>query len=74
MNKTLSVLADIVVGALLVLTLAALLFPNFYNRVRRHLRPDELHFANERSNRERQLAMAIIIVIAGSVLLGQVRC
>ena len=74
MPKTLGLFAYLFVGAVLIFAFAALVSPKFYGRIRQHLRPDELHFTNERVDRERQIAMLIIGVIALSVLLGQVHC
>ena len=73
MHNAISIFANLFLVAVLIFTLAALVFPKFYNRLHQHLRPDELHFENERPDRERQIAMVIIIVFVVWMLLGQTR-
>jgi hypothetical protein len=74
MPKAIVIFADLFIGAVLIFALATLVFPAFYGRVRQHLRPGELHFTNERPDRERQIAMVIIVVVAASMLLGLMHC
>lgn len=73
MHSAIDVVANTLLIAILIFALASLVFPKFYSGVRRYLKPHELQFENERPDRERQVAIVIIIVLVVSML-WQMHC
>jgi hypothetical protein len=73
MHSAIDFVANALLIVILIFTLASLVFPKLYSGVRQYFRPDELHFENERPDRERQVAMVIIIVLV-VWMLWQIRC
>ena len=73
MHSAIDFVANALLIVILIFTLASLVFPKLYSSVRQYFRPDELHFENERPDRERQVAMVIIIVLV-VWMLWQIRC
>ncbi len=68
------VIVVLFLAAVLVVTAVFLFFPKSYEKVHRHLRPDALEFDNTRPNRERQLAMIIIALVALASLVESSKC
>jgi hypothetical protein len=68
------VVAVVVVAAIALFTVVCLLFPKVYVKLHRYLRPDELHFENERPDRERQVAMVIILAVCIIMLIEISKC
>jgi len=71
-----SEIAILFVVAVLVATLVFLLFPQSYQKVRRHFdfQLDAVEFDDARPNRYRQLAMMIIALIGLVTLLESAKC
>jgi hypothetical protein len=74
MRNPLNLVANLFLWAIFVLTLAALLFPKLYETARRHLRLGGSFSDAAVPDRERQLAMVIILLIAGGTLVQLAFC
>jgi hypothetical protein len=74
MQSPISLIFNIVLWAIFVLTLVALLFPQLYATARRHLRFRTPSSDTTLPDRERQLAMGIILLISGGTLVQLAFC